>query len=394
MPRLGARLSGFLNTPRGRTDPRVQAERVSRSALRSKGCAASAAVMASSALTSWTTPTLVLTTMTRVMIAVSVQPPARWSGLRRPAAGWIRGSRSWVRTRRHTGNRGRGRQGARPVLFQQRRGVGGGQAEDASGRVRRSLAIGIAARLRVLSEGARGDPRWPRAPRPTALTIRPVTVGVLTIVGRARDRPPNALGGGDRRHRDHRPWSAVRSGRTLIEKHARTVTATGGIRCGKHFATSSTTPSNPWALRSPPSPTHRRSPMRRPMRLARRRNGRRSGRRRHHSRGGCGRWGHGGGRWCRGSGYRGGRSRHRGGGTDQQQGVGLPRPLRRLNPEPPTTWKEPVVPTLSQRVRAFLSSPRGKRLIEQGQRQLAKPENQQKARKMLDKLRGGRARGQ
>ncbi|AGL16196.1 hypothetical protein [Actinoplanes sp. N902-109] len=49
--------------------------------------------------------------------------------------------------------------------------------------------------------------------------------------------------------------------------------------------------------------------------------------------------------------------------------------------------------TLSERLRAFLGSPRGKRLIEQGQHQLAKPENQQKARKLLDKLRGGRTRG-
>ncbi|WP_271189685.1 hypothetical protein [Dactylosporangium matsuzakiense] len=48
------------------------------------------------------------------------------------------------------------------------------------------------------------------------------------------------------------------------------------------------------------------------------------------------------------------------------------------------------MPTLAQRVHAFLSSSRGKRLIEQGQRQLTKPENQQKARKLLGKLRGGR----
>jgi len=49
--------------------------------------------------------------------------------------------------------------------------------------------------------------------------------------------------------------------------------------------------------------------------------------------------------------------------------------------------------TLSERLRAFLRSPRGKRLIEQGQRQLVKPENQQKARKLIDKLRGGRPQG-
>ena len=51
------------------------------------------------------------------------------------------------------------------------------------------------------------------------------------------------------------------------------------------------------------------------------------------------------------------------------------------------------MPTLSERLRAFLSSPRGKRLIEQGRQQLAKPENQQKARKLLGRLRGDRAQG-
>jgi hypothetical protein len=42
------------------------------------------------------------------------------------------------------------------------------------------------------------------------------------------------------------------------------------------------------------------------------------------------------------------------------------------------------MPALSQRLRDFLRSPRGRRLIEQGQRQLAKPENQQKAKQVLD----------
>jgi hypothetical protein len=46
--------------------------------------------------------------------------------------------------------------------------------------------------------------------------------------------------------------------------------------------------------------------------------------------------------------------------------------------------------TLSQRIRAFLTSPKGQRLIQQGQRQLAKPENQQRLRRLLAKLRGRR----
>jgi hypothetical protein len=46
--------------------------------------------------------------------------------------------------------------------------------------------------------------------------------------------------------------------------------------------------------------------------------------------------------------------------------------------------------SLSQRIRAFLASPKGRRFIEQGQRQLAKPQNQQKLRGLLSKLRGRR----
>ena len=48
------------------------------------------------------------------------------------------------------------------------------------------------------------------------------------------------------------------------------------------------------------------------------------------------------------------------------------------------------MPTLTQRLRTFLTSPQGKRLIAQGQRQLAKPENQQRLRKALTKLQGRR----
>lgn len=42
--------------------------------------------------------------------------------------------------------------------------------------------------------------------------------------------------------------------------------------------------------------------------------------------------------------------------------------------------------TLSQRIRAFLGSPQGQRLIAQGQRQLAKPENQRKLKNLLSRL--------
>ncbi|MCU7729406.1 hypothetical protein ODJ79_37305 [Actinoplanes sp. KI2] len=48
------------------------------------------------------------------------------------------------------------------------------------------------------------------------------------------------------------------------------------------------------------------------------------------------------------------------------------------------------MPTLSERLREFFDSPQGKRLVEQGQRQLSKPENQQKAKRLLGKLRAGR----
>ncbi|GGM89175.1 hypothetical protein ACFFX1_22500 [Dactylosporangium sucinum] len=46
--------------------------------------------------------------------------------------------------------------------------------------------------------------------------------------------------------------------------------------------------------------------------------------------------------------------------------------------------------TLSQRIRAFLTSPKGQRLIQQGRRQLARPENQQRLRRLLAKLQGRR----
>jgi hypothetical protein len=46
--------------------------------------------------------------------------------------------------------------------------------------------------------------------------------------------------------------------------------------------------------------------------------------------------------------------------------------------------------TMQQRLRAFLSSPQGKRMIAEGQRQLAKPENQRKLRQLLARFRSRR----
>ena len=43
-----------------------------------------------------------------------------------------------------------------------------------------------------------------------------------------------------------------------------------------------------------------------------------------------------------------------------------------------------------QRLQMFLRSPQGQRLIQEGQRQLARPENQAKARRLLARLRGRR----
>jgi hypothetical protein len=46
--------------------------------------------------------------------------------------------------------------------------------------------------------------------------------------------------------------------------------------------------------------------------------------------------------------------------------------------------------TLQQRIRAFLNSPQGKKLIAQGQQQLAKPENQRRLRQMINRFRSRR----
>jgi hypothetical protein len=51
---------------------------------------------------------------------------------------------------------------------------------------------------------------------------------------------------------------------------------------------------------------------------------------------------------------------------------------------------ENAMASLSQRLRAFLASPQGKRVVEQGQRELAKPENQRKLRQLLAKLQNRR----
>jgi hypothetical protein len=46
--------------------------------------------------------------------------------------------------------------------------------------------------------------------------------------------------------------------------------------------------------------------------------------------------------------------------------------------------------TLVQKLRTFLSGPQGRRLITEGQKQLAKPENQRKLREVLARLRSRR----
>jgi len=46
------------------------------------------------------------------------------------------------------------------------------------------------------------------------------------------------------------------------------------------------------------------------------------------------------------------------------------------------------MPSLTERIQRFLHSPQGKRLVAEGRRQLAKPENQNRLRRLLDRLRG------
>lgn len=46
--------------------------------------------------------------------------------------------------------------------------------------------------------------------------------------------------------------------------------------------------------------------------------------------------------------------------------------------------------TLMQRLQKFLHSPQGQRTIQKGQQQLAKPENQAKLRRIVNRLQGRR----
>ncbi|GAA3763186.1 hypothetical protein GCM10022225_56300 [Plantactinospora mayteni] len=46
--------------------------------------------------------------------------------------------------------------------------------------------------------------------------------------------------------------------------------------------------------------------------------------------------------------------------------------------------------SLVQRIRMFLSSPQGRQLVERGRRELAKPSNQQRMRRIMYRLRGRR----
>ncbi|MFI1993669.1 hypothetical protein [Actinoplanes sp. NPDC020271] len=46
--------------------------------------------------------------------------------------------------------------------------------------------------------------------------------------------------------------------------------------------------------------------------------------------------------------------------------------------------------TLAQRVRTFLQSPQGRQLVDQGRRQLAKPENQRRLRGLFQRLQNRR----
>jgi hypothetical protein len=47
------------------------------------------------------------------------------------------------------------------------------------------------------------------------------------------------------------------------------------------------------------------------------------------------------------------------------------------------------MPSLAQKLRTFLNSPQGRRIVSEGRRQLAKPENQSKLRALLARFRGG-----
>ncbi|GGN68639.1 hypothetical protein GCM10010112_33240 [Actinoplanes lobatus] len=44
------------------------------------------------------------------------------------------------------------------------------------------------------------------------------------------------------------------------------------------------------------------------------------------------------------------------------------------------------MPTITQRIQAFLNSPRGRQIVDRGRRELAKPENQARLRNLLTRL--------
>jgi hypothetical protein len=46
------------------------------------------------------------------------------------------------------------------------------------------------------------------------------------------------------------------------------------------------------------------------------------------------------------------------------------------------------MPTITQRIRTLVSGPQGRRMIAEGRRQLAKPENQRRLRQVMTRLRG------
>lgn len=52
--------------------------------------------------------------------------------------------------------------------------------------------------------------------------------------------------------------------------------------------------------------------------------------------------------------------------------------------------EEDPLASMAQRIRAFLNGPTGRRLLAEGQKQLAKPENQAKLKRLLTRFTGRR----
>jgi len=48
------------------------------------------------------------------------------------------------------------------------------------------------------------------------------------------------------------------------------------------------------------------------------------------------------------------------------------------------------MPSLVQRIKAFLNSPKGRQVVDRGRRELAKPGNQDKLRRLVTRLKGNR----